>query len=109
REAERSRGVGGPEEPLAVRTDARVGSRAERRPTPRRALGRDEPLVGVWVPAGEHRSEVVALHRAVQAETVSGAAEPPAWLLTTVRVVPTRTRTPRHGSPARHLRLWLEV
>ncbi|HEY9565534.1 MAG TPA: hypothetical protein VIR30_17340 [Nocardioides sp.] len=54
RETERRSGVSDAVELFAVSADARVGASAQRRPASSRALGGDEPLIGVRIAAGQH-------------------------------------------------------
>jgi len=62
RQPEGRRGVGHVVELLPVGADLGVSARSQRGPTSGRALGGDEPLVGVRVPTSQNRSEVRSLH-----------------------------------------------
>ena len=111
RQPEGRSSVGHVIELLPIGSDLGVGARTQRRSPPRRALGSDEPFVGVRVPTSQNRCEVRPQHRPREPGTVSSATEPPPRLLPAIRVVPLGTTSVRRWSAARRggLRRRLEV
>jgi len=82
--------IGRAVELFTVGTDPRVGACTQRASAAGRALRRDEALLGVRVPAGEHCGEVLALHDTDQSGASRGSALPPAGLFPAICVVPLR-------------------
>lgn len=104
-------GVGHAVEPFTIGADPRMRARSQRRAPPGRALGGDEPLVGVRVASREDGSEVGALNNTDQPGACRGSAEPPARFLAAVGVVPlgpTPARR-RSGTRSRGLGWRLEI
>ena len=91
-----------------------VGACTQRSSSPCGTLRRDESLAAVGVTSREHRREVAAVHLSGESHHGGGAAEPPAGLLATIRVVALRSTFAARARRCfrrrrRGLRWWLEI